>query len=415
MSSVRAITVAELLETAKAQYPEGVRPDGHPWYAGLLKIEFGAIRKGATTSWASLMIFTGGKWVRLSVRVDKERTVGQIVPALEADLAELQASGKAPAKAVSKREAKAQVSFQRWNVPVKTAPDGITPLTDAEGQPILPPDENRSTYFRVVTLVNEFFVSEVGCRTELGAELIAKATEMRRAAKATPAAAILAAFNVGRARTACDMLLTNGSIAALRSLGLAPADIELLTKTAFVGDINVVELVQQYISGKSLKNAGAALPNPIARVTVAPFDRETGIVATGPKGPKVTFYDGNQPFVLNGAQRYEVLKVPGADTITNANVHKAFPSGSRVTGIIEIDSVCFSKMGISIPITFAGALVVESPAAQSSDGLDDLFDGEPLVGEVRGGPAPALARSTSVAAAADGLENFDGLLDELNN
>ena len=414
MSSIRATVVAERLEAVKAQFPEGTRPDGRPWYADCLKIEFDSIRKGATTSWCSLLYCDAGKWARLSVRVDKERTVGQIVPALESDLAELQASGKAPAKALAKREAKAQVSFQRWNVPVKTAADGITPLSDAEGRPILPPDEARSAYFRVAALVNEFMANEIGRRTELGAELIAKATEMRRAAKTTTAAAILTAFNTGRTRAPCDMLLTNGSIAALRAQGLTPADIELLTKTAFVGDINIVALTQEYISGKALKNAGAALPNPIARVTVAPFDRDTGLVAQGKKGPEVTFYNGNQPFVLNGAQRYEVLKV-GAEYVTNANVHKAFPSGSLVTGIIKMDSVCFSKMGVSLPITFSGALVVTSPAAQSTDGLDDLFDGEPLVGEVRGGPAPVIRAASVAVDDGEGLENFDGLLDGLNN
>lgn len=381
------------------------------WWAPALKIEWTSIRKGNNgTQWASVS-FTDANGVtdRLVVRINGERHSGQIMPASDAGVAELAARVKNPNAKVEKRTKKASIQIRKWAAQVKTAEDGITVLADADGQPMLPGDEMLSPYYEVACLVSEAFTSEAKERVDRGLALLTKAAEMKRADKYVTAQDVVEAFAAanGRRRPG-DMILSSESVGAFRKLFPAQKETDLLTKgAAITSNVKITNLVQEYISDQAKKNAGRPLPNPMARVAMN-FDGTTGIA-------QMAFFDKSAPYMAEGnKQKYEIGRVDG-DPINADNVHKFVLSRSSIDGILN-HSVCFSNMGISIPVK-AEILVVDKPSSREVS-LDDVYDDGvyAAAGVEEKAPetaAPRPATRAAPAAAAPAEENYDDLLGEL--
>lgn len=364
-----------------------------PWWADALAFDWTSSRKGANgTQWLSVT-YTDNAGVsgRLVVRISGERHTGQIMPNTDQGVAELAMRAKNPKAQIKKRDRKPTIQIQKWAAQVKTADDGITVLADADGRPILPDDDKLSPYFQVASLVGEAFTAETSERVARGVAYAAKIAEMRRDKTVTPQA-IIDAFNAGQgARRPADTIMSSDQVTALRK-GLAPKDLDVLLKGVTVlTNTKVTALVQEFIGDKAEKNAGQPLPNPMTRIAMN-FENDTGRA-------QLAFFDKSLPFMEGAKQSYEVGKVDG-EPINADNIHKFVLSRSLLDGIVNMDSICFSSMGISMPVK-AEVLVVKEPAG-SSVGLDDVYedadgDGDGA-GDVAPAPAPAGPKTARPAA-----------------
>lgn len=407
---------ARLAALKKAAVEDGKEESA--WWTPALKIEWTSLRKGNNgTQWVSVS-FTDANGVtgRLIVRINGERHTGQIMPASEAGVAELAARVKNPNAKIEKRTKKPSIQIQKWAAQVKTAEDGVTVLADADGQPMLPGDEMLSPYYEVACLVSEAFTSEAKDRVDRGLALLTKAAEMKRADKAVTAQAVVEAFAAANGpRRPGGMILSSESVGAFRKLFPAQKDTDLLTKgAAITSNVKIANLVQEYIGDQAKKNAGLPLPNPMTRVAMN-FDGTTGIA-------QMAFFDKSAPYMAEGKQKYEIGRVDG-DPVNADNVHKFVLSRSSLDGIFNLDSVCFSNMGISMPVK-AEVLVVDKPSSREVS-LDDVYDDgvyaapAPAAGVEEKAPETAAPRPATRAApaaaapAAPAEENYDDLLGEL--
>ena len=414
-----ATRLAGLKEAARLAGKE----DG-AWWAPALKIDWAGIRPGGKgTQWASIL-FTDAAGVsgRLSrLRINGERHIGQIMPASAAGVAELSAQNKNPNVKIEQRTRKPTITIQKWAAQVKTNEDGITPLMDADGQPILPGDEMLSDYYMAASLINEAFTTEVKERIDRGMALLMKAAEMKRADKAVTAQAVEEAFVAANGpRCSRDMILSSDSIGTIRKLFPTQKDTDLLTKTAIVStNVKIVALVQEYISDQAKKNAGLLLPNPMTRMTME-FDPAPNAAATA-------FFDKSKPYLAEGGKpRYDIGKVNG-ELINNDNVHYVIKSRTTIDGIVNMDVVCFSNMGISIPVKIEAVVYEEPPAFRETLSVDDVYESlgvnenyafaAPQSREAPAAPAEGSAQPLGGAQPKSAppavVENYDDLLGEL--
>lgn len=392
----KATEVAEHLNGLYATGTEG-------WYKPAIKFGWdkaNVVSKGSsTTKWINID-YTNPTGVRapLAFRTYAETHVGQIRPLTEAAAAEMNAASKG-LSLIEPRPGNPSVQVQKWSAKVETAADGITVLTDASGNPIVPGDDKLSPMFVVMDLVSKAFTAECGERTARGEAIVA---ESKR--KGVTAAAVAAAA------PAAGAFLTPEQVTAIRKAFPSKADADAVTAGAIVGKLTVITPIQEAISSNAKKNAGAILPNPFARVTLK-FDQSTGLPQN------VQIYDMSKSSQAGGRTIYEFATVDG-EPVNADNVHKFILPRSVFDGIIKMDSVCFSQMGISMPTSFK-ALVVRQPVVGSSSSLDALYDddtGSPA-GASTGAPSGAsTAASTAVSAAssASSADEYDALLDELN-
>lgn len=417
-----APAVAARLAAVRKTATEADGEEAH-WWKGVLDFEWASARKGNNgTQWVSVSYKDeNGVHGRLVVRINGERHTGQIMPSTDSGVAEMAARVKNPNVKVEKRTKKPSIQIQKWSAQVKTAEDGITILTDTEGQQILPGDEKLSPYFQVASLVGEAFAAEAKERVDRGVALLAKAVDLKKKDKAVTAQAVLEAFNADQgARRPGDMILASETVGAIRKLFPNAKDTELLTKGATVtSNVKIANLVQEYISDQAKKNAGLQLPNPMTRIAMN-FDQTTGLA-------QLAFFDKGKPYMEQNRQKYEAAKVED-DPVNADNIHKFVLSRSTLDGIVNMDSVCFSNMGISMPVK-AEVLVVEQPSSRDVS-LDDVYDDDGVVygssDAVAQAPAhpsePAAASPKTAAKAAapaaakppaDDEENYDDLLGEL--
>jgi hypothetical protein len=408
----KASAVAPHLSKLKAEAAAKAAANGGDegrWWADVLKFDFTNVRAGAnSTKWSSVEYTDeNGVTARLLVRIAGEKHTGQIMPTTDAAVAELAAKIKNPQIKIEKRTRKPSLQIQKWRAQVKTAEDGVTILKDEAGNLLLPSDDKRSDYYTVASLVGEAFEFEINDRLNRGAALIAKANELKK----QPAAKILAEFNATQPpRSQGDMILGDAQTKVLQKIFPTQSDIDTLIKGAIiVTNMKVASLVQETISSQSKKNAGCRLPNPMTRVAMN-FVKDTGLA-------QLAFHDKGFPFTEGGKQKFEVAKV-GADPINETNVHMFVLPRSEADGIVNMDSVCFSSMGISMPVK-AELLLILKPKQQGVS-ADDFWedDGSASAPASNGASSTAAAtttRSTSEppAGAASSSEDYGDILDEL--
>ena len=410
--------VGAKLRAAHERWLAAGAPEGVKWWAGIVEFDLKNVRMGGQTGWATIVIFDdAGVRQNASIRILGEFHSGTIAPSTDAGIAEAMAASPAGKRsfAPTKRDRKPAVQIMKWAARVPTADDGVTILTDDHGAPLTPSDDTRSRYFEFVEYLNMVFTTEIETRVELGKQLLKTVVESTKpaalaAAKAdgrvVTADSISAAFNASLTapRAVGDIIILTGDASKIR--GAVVGGDKLLAGATVVSSVKIVSLIQTNVSDKSAKNAGAQLPNPITRITMN-FDIPTAASPLATGAANFSMFDGDLPFEENGRRRFEPMRVDGA-AVTDATVHKAIGPGSEVDGIVcgnKKLAVCFSNMGISIPITF-DVLVVRRRAASAAVGFDDLY-GDALV-ESSAAPAGAAVGQAAVAAAPD----VDGL-DEL--
>lgn len=344
------------------------------WWAPALKFGWESVHKsdsnGHVTQWAPV-IYTdaAGVSAELITRIKGERHCGQIMPLTDAGVAELTARLTASKYKIEKRTKKPTIQIQQFRVPVKTESDGITLLKGPDGKPILPEEDKRSVYYDLAWLINRAFCAETEQRIDRGAAFVAKVAAMKKADKGATAKAILDAFAAEHgAHRAGDMILSADALVKLRTPFPDQDDIKQLTMGAIVApNIKVAQLVQEHISAQAKANAGKKLSNPMTRVSID-FDQTTGAA-------RALLYDKGKPFLENGLPRYELGKVGGAP-VSGENVHEFILSGSTIDGVVVLSGICFSGMGISLPVK-GEVLVIDKPE-KAQLGLDDLFGDEPI-------------------------------------
>lgn len=396
--------VADHLESLKANAIEGSR-----WWAPAIKFDWHEIRRpqGSATSWVSIHYTAASKVTgRLVLRILNEGHTGQIMPCSDRELAALVSASKSNQKVqYKKRDKKPAIQIRKWDAAVKTLEDGVTLLTGEDGEPILPDAQYLSPYFRVASLVGEAFQAEAGERVDRGRALIAaiQAAAARKAKPGEPAElkptaqAILAAFAEVHGPARPDLVfVAQADSTTVRKL-LPPKEVEQILKgVTLVASTHIAPLVQEYLSDKNEKNPGAPLPNPITRIALN-FDADSG----APQ--RLTFFDKSKPFAGPGGRKaFEAGKVDGIP-VNAENVHKFVLPQCHVDGIVNADSICFSNMGISIPVKMEVAVI--DPPSKRAVGLFDVYgdeeggeggeggegsgDGEATPDGEPGSPAPA--------------------------
>lgn len=143
------------------------------------------------------------------------------------------------------------------------------------------------------------------------------------------------------------------------------------SKALGVSKTNVVQMVQTAISRNAKKNAGVALPNPIFRFKLrldkngVNFDKS------------VSIHDGSKGSINPKTRKpeFELLVDDKGTPANNYNIHELIPSGSALYGIVKMDSICFSNMGISVPCN-AQLLVVSQAKGAGKITQDDLDMGD---------------------------------------
>lgn len=370
------------------------------WYKGIVDIDWANVRKGAnSTSWISIY-YTNPQGIRtpLNIRFIGERHSGIIMPNTESGVAELTARFKSADYSIAKRSGNPSLNIKKYSTKVQTEADKLTLMYDANGQPIYPSDEYLSMLHKALGFINEIFVTEVEQRLGRGLLLVAKMNEIKRdKSRQLNAQAVLdaaladdASFKHG----VNDIIFANDTISTLRAI----PDVSLLTKNQIIaGNAKVVRIVQEYISGTAAKNSGAALPNPIARVQI-PFDKVTGAASCH-------IFDATKPFQTENGLRHEIAKVDG-QPVNADNIHSFLLSGSIVSGMVPLNAVCLSSMGISMPAK-VDVMTVQPPESRKSS-TDEFYDDFDWQGAAAG-PAAAVNDPPPVAAAIE-----DDLLDSLN-
>ncbi|HVE13099.1 MAG TPA: hypothetical protein VNI01_06875 [Elusimicrobiota bacterium] len=326
---------------------------GDAWWAEALTFDWSAPRPGGNAStWVSVN-YTDESRVkaRLYVRITGERHSKNIMPINSEDLVELQSrsrGGKGGKGTPEVRTMKPAVQFQKWAAKVTTDGDNSFTVIATPG------DEHLSAYYQLAELVHEAFTSEVRVRLDKGETLTFEARTLK------DAAALLAKVE---AKARGDIFLNANQMQSLqRNLPSAALDkvkacAQVLTNT------KVAPLVQtQILKGEQ---TGQFLPNPIARVTIDVEIKSDKL--------KCALHDKTKPYVQDGKPRYEPAKVNG-EPVTNANIHKFLTPGSLVDGLVCMDSVCYSNMGISMPVKLEIAVVLPAPPKEAT--LDDVYGDE---------------------------------------
>lgn len=411
MSQKKIIFNADAVARHLMGLRDGALDESSKWWANVLRFDWTSLRKGNNgTQWANVT-YTDETGVsgRLIMRIKGERQNGMIMPNTDAGVAEMAARVKSPNVKVEKRTKKASIQIQKWSAWIETAEDGLTPLVDESGNPKLPDDSTLSDYFKAASCVNDAFLTEAKSRVDNGLTLVIKMAEMKRANKAVTAMAVMAAFDasIEGGRIPGDMILSSESVNTIRRAFPKPSDIEVLTKGApITSNVKIAELVQTFISDQAKKNAGMPLPNPMTRIAMN-FDTTTGIA-------QMSFFDKDRPYMEDGRQKFDVGKVDGLP-INVDNVHKFVVSRSILDGIVNLDSICFSSMGLSMPVR-AEVVVVQHPMDRSVT-LDDVYgDDDPATTAPAATTVPPAttappAAITSESAPAD---EYNELLSELS-
>jgi len=378
------------------------------WYKVAINFAFGQVRattKGSSTIRWINVFYTNSQGVKgpMVIRVHGETHVGAIRPNTDSAVTEINAAAKNPAFLIEKRPGNPSIQVQKWNAKVETEADGLTLLTDASGNPILPGDDKRSPMFGVMDLVSKAFATECGERAARG-EALAAACRVKGATAAAVAAA----------HPAAGAFLTPEQVTAIRKAFPAKADTDALTAGAIIGKLTVICPVQEAISANAKRNAGQLLPNPLARASLK-FNQATGLP------DKLQIFDMNKSSAVGARVVYEEATVDG-EPVHADNVHKFVLPRSTFDGIVKMDSICFSQMGVSMPMSF-NVIVIRQPATATSSGLDDLYEDMEMTPPAAPAAAAASAASASAAASAAPAplraaaaapdDDYDSLLEDL--
>lgn len=315
------------------------------WWNNYVSFEWSRIRTGKnSTKWITLKYTPSldKKPTRFSIIIRDEVHSGQIMPNTPEEVIELKT--RFPDANIILRTMKPSLQFQKWSKQVPTQEDRITPVIDDNGNPVVPDDKFLSNYYQVAYYIDEIFRYEMKLRTERATFMVVALSQNKTASVKEIRA------SVGHVND-CDTIMRDDEANTIREK-YPDKYIEIMKGVLTVSSTKVGTIIQERISDKALKNKGEKLPNPMTRITI-PFDTKTGAPQL------VTILDKTKPFKLNGKRGYENATY-NAVPINANNIHNFIPSRSIIDGVISMDSVCFSQLGISLPIK-ATLVVVQQP------------------------------------------------------
>jgi hypothetical protein len=86
------------------------------------------------------------------------------------------------------------------------------------------------------------------------------------------------------------------------------------------------------------------------------------------------FLDMRKTFKKDGKQDFEKARLEDGSLIDNNNIHKWITFGIEINGVVSIDSICMSNMGISCQAK--ATIIVSQPRIKTSITAGDIFSGE---------------------------------------
>ncbi|GBC05956.1 hypothetical protein RclHR1_06520012 [Rhizophagus clarus] len=282
--------------------------------------------------------------------------VGYISPSTDASLAEMieKFQGKDFTN-FKKRERRPSIQIRKWKINIETETDGLTIKRDTNNVPILSDDSYKSDYFMAIDLLNEIISAEINTKTRRANRFI----DYIKMKKIQDVPTLIQEFP--EPITAGNILFDSTHIQNLRE-NLPYEEVEKIKNYAIkVSNAKFSPSVQKFISSsnKNPKSRNKQLPNPIAQI---------GLKVLPSDSKHTTFFDKARPYILEGRLRYHSIM-----DVTNDNIHRFIIPRTLVTGIINIDSLCSSQTGISLPVR-AIALVLDQPIVENKkDDLDIIM------------------------------------------
>lgn len=321
------------------------------WWKDIIIIDWKNIRGSVNTRWISIKYkpVDHDQPVRLNVIINNELHIGQIMPKNVEDVMDLRT--KTPDIKVETRQTKPSIQIQKWSKMVKTQEDKITPLQDEAGNYIYPEDKYLSKYFQYVTLIDEIFKYELEERIERGQELMSMVKDKKK-----DNSDIVIEFI--KKNQEGKIIIQDSDLKLLKDK-IKQLPQKLISTIIVNNSIKVFSSIQEYISEKSVINNGLKLSNPIARITIN-FDTKTDEAIT-------IILDKTKVIENNmGKRAYGVAMIDDTNTVNANNIHKLIQSKSIIDGIVCMDAICLSQLGISLPIKFT-TMIITPPAKKEID------------------------------------------------
>jgi hypothetical protein len=309
--------------------------DKENWWDKYITFDWKNIRDSKNTRWMHIRyspdLVTPHR--KLTAIIRNEVHTGYIIPNTIEELNELKnknpENGNLPN---DPRKMKPSIQIQKWSVPVRTQPDSVIPLLDDSGNPMYPSDDFLSDYFQVAAYVDEIFSYEFDIRHERGLKFINLLKENKNISPSEIREKIGHKY-IG------DTIIDEDKYKNIRDKYSDEKCKEYTEGFVKVKLYHLSHIIQDRISDKAIKNKGLRLPNPITRIS---------LVLENGKMPDTVIQDKTKKHPEN-KKSFELARVDG-ELVNAENVHKFITPQSRIDGFINLDSVCFSQLGISIPV-----------------------------------------------------------------
>jgi hypothetical protein len=347
-------SVIERLNTAKLS-------GNNPWWSGVLTIKWDEVRDGNHgTKWIPIY-FTDktGVTARLITRINGEKHSGYIMPNTQEGLNEMTKMINNPKYDLKLRgTTKPSIHFTKYNAKVDTEADGLTVKKDIEGNPIYPDDDKKSKYFTAANLINDAINEEIEIKIKNGLKIIklVKACKKKASSFEEEFNKITKSLNITRKG---DIIIASKDFLDIDDKTIAKKiDRYMIMATT----IKISSMTQTRIGQSAKVNAGKAIPNPIARVTI-PLSSEGKV--------DCPIYDKDKPYTSNNTTKYELAKVDGKVVDAN-NIHLFFLPRTSIDAIVSIDAICLSSLAISV--STKALLIVAQQAASNTIDIDQLYD-----------------------------------------
>jgi hypothetical protein len=333
------------------------------WWSEYLQFEWNNVRNSSNTKWVSIKYRNNltTPFSRFSVVIVDELHIGQIMPATDEDVAEIKE--KNPDSRCEKRQTKASLQIQKWSKMVQTQEDRIS-LVIENGKPVLPEEKYLSNYFQVASFIDEAFKYELKERIERYTSIILYLAQHKKCTDTIETIQDIRK-TIGHVKEG-DTIIQDSESKSLKEK-FPNTHHEFIKGFIIVNNTKLFPIVQEYISEKAIRNKGMKLPNPMTRITI-PFDFKT-------LASQCTILDKNKPFTNNGRIGYEQATVNDLP-INSLNVHKFITSRCVIDGIINMDSMCFSQLGISVPVK-VNTIIVKQPEKTENNILnicENIYD-----------------------------------------
>jgi len=325
-------SASDVLSAFREAQSKGLSP------RSILDFEWKNIREGNNnTKWVSIFVTVDGNRYPFRMVYKEEKHSGRIKPNTEEEAIKINQLNPKLA-AIGKRTTEACLQITKYNVPVPCQEDGITIQLDDDGNEMWPDDSHKSTLFAVLEYVGECFQEEIK-------DMVQKKMIVDRITNDLPRRYIR-------------------------------------TKTTVPTSI-----IQNRISESAHKNGGRLMLNPIARIKIR-FDKDGQ--------PEANFLDITKPCLTErNAKHFEPLRDETGEKLNINNVHRMILPHTYHTGVVSLSAICFSSMGISIPMSVDLYNIVK-PAPVTRLDLEELFKGCSLFDEfeVRNAPPGPSSQDT---------------------